>query len=221
MTLKQKIIYSQNIIEKAVFDYQNIFMSYSSGKDSTVLLDLVYKIKPNILVISIDTTFEYQETLNFTNKIVAKYNLNHKYIRPIEEDKQRIKKEYDNEVIKDGKYICCKHKEPTISKFLSENKFDAWITGLRHEETPERKFLPIFQLGDLVKVNPIIFWDEEEIWQYIKDNNLEYHPFYDKNYKSLGCKICTEAGFREGRANQGKFEQIGVSLECGLHLSNG
>ena len=39
-------------------------------------------------------------------------------------------------------------------------------------------------------VNPIIDWSDDEVWEYIKTNNLKYNPLYDKGYKRVGCIGC-------------------------------
>ena len=226
MALEERIRHSMDVIRQADERYSDGFMTFSGGKDSTVLLDLVYGVNPGILIVSIDTGFEYEETIKFINETVEKYSLNHIYIKPSEEDKQAIDRLYGDKFIFDGRYKCCEHKKPTMNKFLLKNNFSYWVTGLRREETPNRRNLSIVQdvtmpeANHLIisKINPLALWKEGEIWLYIKENKLSYHPLYDKGFKSLGCKPCTDAGFREGRANQGKFEEVGTSLECGLHI---
>lgn len=252
MTFEQKINLSKNIIEKAVLDYPKIFFSFSGGKDSTVLLDLVYAIKSDIKIIGIDTGYEFIETIEFTDKLMKKYGTEIEYLRPTEEQHRNIIKYYDKkflafsgiedykdysqlpfyprveptEKMKDGQWFCCAHKEPALRNFLERDKYDAWLTGLRADETENRKLIGIYQKGknEIQKINPIIFWTKEDVWEYIKLNNLEYHPKYDEGYKSLGCKPCTEAGLREGKGMQSKFEDVGLSgerssaSECGLHI---
>ena len=245
MTLEQKINLSKNIIEHSISDHQRIFMSFSGGKDSMVLLDLVYQVKPDIKVVGIDTGYEFPETIKFTDKIVKKYKLNFEWLGPIGKQHSEIIHKYGGiakkfgvstpgasidrfyppeEEIRDGQWFCCAMKEPALQNFLNRKEYDAWITGLRADETENRRLTPIFQKGRIAKVNPIIFWTLDDIWAYIKDNKLDYHSKYDEGYKSLGCQPCTEAGFRDGKANQGKFEDVGLSgerpddAECGIHL---
>ncbi len=241
LTLEQKINLSKNIIEKAVSDYQNIFFSFSGGKDSAVMLDLVYKIKPNIKIVGIDTGYEFEETIEFTDRLMKKYGTEIEYLRPTEEQHEEILKHYrstapgeiggllDGKVssfVKDGQWYCCAHKEPALRNFLERGEYNAWLTGLRADETENRKLVGIYQKGKngIQKINSIIFWESPDIWEYIKLNNLGYHPKYDQGYKSLGCKPCTEAGLREGKGMQSRFEEVGLSgervnnSECGLHL---
>ena len=247
MILEQKISLSKNIIEKAVSDHQRIFFSFSGGKDSTVMLDLIYKIKPDIKIVGIDTGYEFKETIEFTDKLMKKYGTEIEYLRPTLNQHWQIMAEYGGiakrfgvstpglsidrfyppeNLVKDGQWYCCAHKEPALRNFLERGEYDAWLTGLRADETDNRRLVGIYQKGKngIQKVNPIIFWESPDIWEYIKLNNLGYHPKYDQGYKSLGCKPCTEAGLREGKGMQSRFEEVGLSgervnnSECGLHL---
>lgn len=237
MTLEQKVNLSKNIIEKAVSEYQKIFFSFSGGKDSTVMLDLIHALRPDIKIIGIDTGYEFPETIEFTDKLMAKYGTEIEYLRPTKEQHQDILKTYDirngdypypgETYTLDGQWFCCAHKEPALRNFLNKGEYDAWLTGLRADETENRKLVGIYQKGKngIQKINPIIFWTQDDIWEYIKTNNLEFHPKYNEGYKSLGCKPCTEAGLREGKGMQSKFEDVGLSgerasaSECGLHVN--
>jgi phosphoadenosine phosphosulfate reductase len=222
MPLEEKIKLSLNIIDYAGKQHPQIFMSFSGGKDSTVLWDLAKKVKGDIKVIVIDTGYEFDETKEFTDRTLSGYN--YEYLRPTEAQHNNIMGLYAGEKVRNGQWFCCAHKEPALSSFLNRGEYDAWITGLRSDETENRRGVGIYQYGKILKVNPIIFWTVDDIWQYLDENKLDRHPLYAQGYKSLGCKPCTEAGFREGRGNQGQFENVGLSgergadTECGIHL---
>src|SRR3990167_141885 len=210
LTLEQKVGLAKNIIEKAVSDYQKIFFSFSGGKDSTVMLDLVFKAKPDIKIVGIDTGYEFPETIEFTDKLMKKYGTEIEYLRPTPEQHLGILEHYEafqkqdggtleeqtkniltpSLNMKDGQWYCCAHKEPALKNFLARGEYDAWLTGLRSDETENRRLVGIYQKGKngIQKINPIIFWMQEDVWEYIKLNKLEYHPKYDQGYKSLGCK---------------------------------
>ena len=93
---------------------------------------------------------------------------------------------------------------------------DAWITGLRRDQTPARAGTP--KLGwDAAhgkwKAAPLADWTEKDVWRYIAANDVPYNPLHDRGYASIGCTHCTVAGAgREGR-------WAGTDrIECGLHL---
>lgn len=223
MKLLEKIELSKLIIEHAVLKYPKIFTACSFGKDSRVLIDLILPIKPNFEFIFIDTGFEFPETLAFAEKLVKETRMRLKTVRPSKADIKRLNKSYRNSFIKKGQYKCCAMKIPAVERILP--KYDAWITGLRRDETKYRKSTRLIEDGKIIKINPIAFWKCEEVWEYIKRNRLDYHPLYNKGYTSLGCKPCTTRGkIQKGGGRQGRFERAGRFVgtknrgeECGLH----
>lgn len=223
MTLKEKTDISKSIIEIAVHAWPRIFASCSFGKDSRVIIDLVTQVKNDLPFFGIDTGYEFKETLEFGNSLAKELELNFAWVKPSQEDVKRIDTEYGDSFIKNDQYKCCEMKIPAIEKILPQ--YDAWITGLRRDETEYRKNTPIVEYGRIVKINPIAFWSKDDVWDYIKENKLRYHPLYDQGYLSLGCKPCTTEGkVREGGGRQGQFERAGrfsgtahTGGECGLH----
>jgi phosphoadenosine phosphosulfate reductase len=93
---------------------------------------------------------------------------------------------------------------------------DAWITGIRREQAPTRAAAPKLERDErrgIWKLNPLADWTEKDLWRYIFEHDLPYHPLHDEGYASIGCAPCTRPGTgREGRwAGQDK-------TECGIHL---
>ena len=115
-------------------------------------------------------------------------------------------------------------KIPAIESIIGD--FDAWLTGLRRDETEYRKDTKILEQGKIAKINPIAFWTREDVWNYIEKKKLRNHPLYSAGYLSLGCQPCTTQGkTRLGGGRQGQFERAGRFVgtshqgqECGLHL---
>ena len=75
------------------------------------------------------------------------------------------------------------------------------------------------QHDDILKINPIINWTWDQVWDYIKENNVPYNKLLDKGYPSIGCEPCTRA-IKDGedlRAGRWWWENEGHK-ECGLHI---
>ncbi|HWE10520.1 MAG TPA: phosphoadenylyl-sulfate reductase [Solirubrobacteraceae bacterium] len=92
---------------------------------------------------------------------------------------------------------------------------DAWITGIRREQAPTRAAVPKVERDErrgIWKLNPLADWSEKDVWRYIFEHDLPYHPLHDEGYASIGCAPCTMPGSgREGRwAGTDK-------TECGIH----
>ena len=73
--------------------------------------------------------------------------------------------------------------------------------------------------GGIIKFNPLAEWTEDEVWDYIRANDVPYHMLYTQNYTSIGCAPCTRAiavgePFRAGRW----WWEDEAAKECGLHV---
>ena len=70
----------------------------------------------------------------------------------------------------------------------------------------------------LIKLNPLIDWTEEDVWNYIKENNVPYHRLHDKGFPSIGCQPCTRAVEEGEDVRAGRWWWENPTLkECGLH----
>lgn len=69
MNLQSKIIQTKTLINEAVHEFgiKKVYISYSGGKDSTVLSHIAKELYPDILHIFSNTTNEYPETLQHIN----------------------------------------------------------------------------------------------------------------------------------------------------------
>mgnify|MGYP003521754070 FL=1 len=119
---------------------------------------------------------------------------------------------------------CCRiRKVEPLNRALSGNK--AWITGQRRAQSATRNELAV-QEDDVAhamqKFNPLTDWSEDDVWHYIRSNNVPYNPLHDKGYPSIGCEPCTRAiqPGEDVRAGRWWWENP-ESKECGLHVVDG
>jgi phosphoadenosine phosphosulfate reductase len=97
----------------------------------------------------------------------------------------------------------------------------AWLTGLRRSQSATRNDVPVEAYDverNLLKVNPLAEWNDEDVWGYILTNGVPYNPLHDSGFPSIGCAPCTRAvkpgeDVRAGRWWWERTEQ----KECGLH----
>jgi phosphoadenosine phosphosulfate reductase len=71
----------------------------------------------------------------------------------------------------------------------------------------------------LWKFSPLADWSEEDVWIYLRANDVPYNELHDRGYRSIGCEPCTRA-VKQGehpRAGRWWWEQEGARKECGLH----
>ena len=113
-----------------------------------------------------------------------------------------------------AEHCCGAAKVTALESALSD--VDAWITGIRREQAPTRAAAPKLERDErrgIFKLNPLADWTEKDVWRYIFEHDLPYHPLHDAGYSSIGCAPCTQPGSgRDGRwAGQDK-------TECGIHV---
>jgi phosphoadenosine phosphosulfate reductase len=92
---------------------------------------------------------------------------------------------------------------------------------LRRDQSVTRNDVNVVEwdeLNDLVKINPLIEWNEKKVWDYIHQHNIPFNPLHKKGFASIGCQPCTRA-ILEGediRAGRWWWENPDTK-ECGLH----
>tara|TARA_Y100000294_G_C8362536_1_gene259368 strand:- start:152 stop:595 length:444 start_codon:yes stop_codon:yes gene_type:complete len=100
--------------------------------------------------------------------------------------------------------------------------YDVWITGIRKKQTQVRKGADLIEFEsrfEVIKINPLIEWTHDEVWSYIKANNLPYNILHDRNYPSIGCKQCTSPVCAGEDDRSGRWTGTNKT-ECGLHKSD-
>jgi len=118
---------------------------------------------------------------------------------------------------------CCDvRKVRPLVRVLGE--LDGWITGLRRDQWATRSNIRKIEIdhdhGGLIKVNPLADWTEEEVWDYVRANNVPGNTLYDQGYKTIGCDPCTrpvDAG-ADQRSGRWWWEK-GAPKECGMHCA--
>jgi phosphoadenosine phosphosulfate reductase len=111
---------------------------------------------------------------------------------------------------------CCRllKVDPTA---VAVRNLDAWITGLRNTEGRTRvDYQEVENKGGLIKINPILTFTEAEIWRYMATRSIEPHPWYKKDYRSIGCAPCSNPGGHLERDGRWK-DTSKCGGECGIH----
>jgi phosphoadenylyl-sulfate reductase (thioredoxin) len=121
----------------------------------------------------------------------------------------------------DDRQRCCEvRKKRPLARAL--RGFDAWVTGLRRDQSASRRDVPVLQEdgghGGIAKVAPLAGWTRDQVWSYIREHGLDYHDLYDRGYSSIGCAPCTRATGPDEDERSGRWwwEESAVK-ECGLH----
>ncbi len=191
------LVETETLISQAISKSVKPCVAFSGGKDSVVVLDLVRKMDKNIPAIFCNTGVEWPETVSFCRGIPNLVELNgiktfwecvDKYGWPTTKSSNKVR----------GNACCLWLKEKPSKKYYKENNFDLIFTGLtKYESRNRRIFLefrgPLYyaKTQKLWKCHPIHDWTPDDVWNYIKTNNLDYNPIYDRGAKRCGCGPCT------------------------------
>jgi phosphoadenosine phosphosulfate reductase len=198
---------AQEVLAHVVDEYHpRLYVACSFQKEASVILDILLAIEPAARVFTLDTGVLFPETYETWRRIEARYD--------IEIDVYRGDW-IDGLWQRDPDGCCGMRKVEPLERALSE--VDAWITGLRRDQSPNRAGTP--KLAEdtghpgKLKCAPLADWSEKDVWRYIVERDVPYNPLHDRGYASIGCTHCTRpGGGREGRwAGTDK-------IECGLHL---
>ncbi|MGB3750692.1 MAG: phosphoadenylyl-sulfate reductase [Arcobacteraceae bacterium] len=214
----------QEILEYFITTYKDTAaLSSSLGAEDQVLTDMIFTIDTKANIFTLDTGRLHPETYNVMDETNLKYTVKLNVFFPKNEDIETL---YNTQGINghfesiDNRKNCCgiRKMEP-LKRALKPLK--VWITGLRAAQSVTRTDMPIVEFDehfDVIKVNPLINWSEEDVWEYIKANNVPYNKLHDQGYPSIGCAPCTrpvKAGddIRSGRW----WWENPEHKECGLH----
>ncbi len=242
MKMMDKVEHAKELVAEAVIKHPNVAVACSFGKDSMVTVDIARKVSPDIPVFSVMTRYKPRETFEYLveidkimdlntfvymvadeiPEILRKNNIKVKLLPT--DDFNKAMEQFTERIYLTNPDECCKLLKIDPTRVAVEN-LAAWITGLRNTEGKIREdYKEVEHKGGIVKYNPILTFTEEEIFGYLKDNNISLHPWYTmefpdgKKYRSLGCEPCTRPIFPNELERAGRWQ--GTSKcggECGIH----
>ncbi|WP_020620169.1 phosphoadenylyl-sulfate reductase [Paenibacillus daejeonensis] len=205
------------ILKYAVETFPNITFACSFGAEDVVIVDMLQKISPGTDIFYLDTDFHFKETYETRDKMAERYGIKFVEVKPeltpVEQAEQ-----HGEELWKSDPNLCCNiRKVQPLTQILS--KYEAWITGIRRDQAPTRanaKKIEYDTKFGLVKFNPIADWTQEDVWNYIRTNNVFYNPLHDNHYPSIGCEYCTRQVMPGEDPRAGRWSG-NDKTECGLH----
>lgn len=213
----------QEVIKYFLTNYKNVKLSSSLAAEDQVLTDILFKEDKNASVFTLDTGRLHPETYDVMDATNLKYGVKIDVFFPMATEVQKLYKVQGinghYESIENRKNCCTIRKIEPLKKALKD--VDVWMTGLRAAQSVTRVNMPLVEWDEnfnVIKVNPIINWSENDVWSYIKKNKVPYNKLHDLGFPSIGCAPCTRA-IKDGediRAGRWWWENP-EHKECGLH----
>ena len=214
-------------LERIANHFSPAVFASSLAAEDMVLTDLILRNKLAIGIFSLETGRLHAETLGMLDRIKATYDTEITLFKPQASAvadyvaTNGLNAFYDS--VEMRKECCRIRKVEPLNRALAGNK--AWVTGQRRAQSATRGELHVQEFDaahDMQKFNPLVDWSEEDVWHYIRSNNVPYNPLHDKGYPSIGCEPCTRAiqPGEDVRAGRWWWENP-ESKECGLHVVDG
>ena len=218
----------QALLEWAIEEFSpRLAISAAFQADDVALIDMAYAIDPGVRIFTVDTGRLPRETHELIDALRAKYpGLNLHVLEPDTAQVARMVSRKGLELMTESienRLLCCNvRKVQPLTKHL--DGLDAWVTGLRRDQWATRTNIRKVEIdhdhGAIVKLNPLAEWTEDEVWDYLRENDVPVHPLYAKGYTSIGCAPCTRpvAAGEPKRAGRWWWES-NAPKECGMHCA--
>jgi phosphoadenosine phosphosulfate reductase len=224
-----KLAEAQAVLAQAAVQYAGddgrpakVTQASSLGAEDVVISHLINSQKLDIGIFVLETGRLHQETLDLLERFKATSRAAVTVYTPVNESVvQFVDREGKDAMYKSialRKACCGIRKMEPLERALKGK--DAWITGLRREQSGARAEVPLVDTSEKrTKINPLANWTWGDVWHYIQTNKLDYNPLHDQFFPSIGCEPCTRAislgeDFRSGRW----WWEDEAAKECGLHV---
>ena len=212
------------ILEWTYRTYRRVAIVASFQAESSVLIHMAANIVELPEVLTLDTGRLPEETHQVIDRIRQRYAIRLHVQAPDPGEVAEMVAAHGPNLFRrsvDLRIHCCDvRKVRPLAAAL--DGFDAWVTGLRRDQSEARRQTPVVQAdrihGGIAKVAPLAGWSRDQVWAYVRTHRLEYHELYDHGYRSIGCAPCTRAvgPDEDERAGRWWWEASTVK-ECGLH----
>lgn len=197
-----------------------------SFEDQTVTHLMVQEAgadKDKVRVFTLDTGRQFPETYDLIDRTEQTWGIRLEVFFPDYAKVQEMVREHGINLFYDSvelRHLCCNIRKIEPLKRAVKGT-EVWITGLRRSQSVTRANMQMVEYDsddDLIKLNPLLLWSEEEVRDYVKRHGVPYNKLHDKGFPSIGCQPCTRA-VKPGedlRAGRWWWENP-ESRECGLH----
>ena len=217
----------EDLLEWAIEKFGDRFALMSSFQaEACVLIHMAWEINPKIRVMTIDTGRLPQEQHEIIESIRDRYDIDVEIFFPeTSAVETMVRRNGPNMFYQsvDKRLLCC-HVRKVMPLNRALDGLDAWGTGLRRDQWATRANIRKVELdhdhGGIVKLAPLADWTHDDVWDFLREENVPTHPLYEKGYSSISCMPCTRpvplgADPRSGRW----WWEENAPKECGMHCS--
>jgi phosphoadenosine phosphosulfate reductase len=216
---------AEKVVEFFLNEYRGrIAFASSLGAEDQVLTHMIANINPDTKIFTLDTGRLFPETYDLIERTNSRFKIKMDVSFPDSKKVEKMVKEKGVNLfyqsVENRKMCCNIRKIEPLQRALEG--CDMWITGLRREQSVTRNDNALVELDNnedgRLKLNPLIDWTEQQVWDYIKEFNIPYNKLHDKGFPSIGCQPCTRAVEPGEDVRAGRWWwELPEQKECGLH----
>lgn len=191
------------------------------GAEGCAVIDLIARERLPIDLFTLDTGVLFPETYDLWRRLEERYGITIRAVRPELTIPAQALVHGPRLWERDPDRCCNLRKIAPLRAAL--RGYDAWITAIRRDQTPERATARVVEHDakfGLVKVNPLVTWTHDDVWAHLYANDVPYNALHDRNYPSIGCAPCTSPVEGSEDPRSGRWRGTG-KRECGLHVKEG
>jgi phosphoadenylyl-sulfate reductase (thioredoxin) len=188
------------------------------GAEGCVLIDLIARAALPIDLFTLDTGVLFPETYELWRRLEARYGVTIRGVQPAQTIPAQAlvhgpalwEREPDR---------CCELRK-IVPLRAALAGFDAWITAIRRDQTPQRATARVVEHDPkfgLLKINPLVTWTHDDVWAHLYAHDVPYNVLHDRGFPSIGCQPCTQAVATGDDPRSGRWRGT-AKQECGLHV---
>ena len=182
-------------------------------------LHMIQRIAPRTPVLTLDTGLLFPETHDLINQLEARFQLNLRRVKPRQTPRQQAR-DYGDRLWERNPDRCC-HIRKTIPLRDALEGFDAWVTGLRRDQSAGRANTPDSSAETVASASsrsrPSPTGAKTRSGPTSKSTNCPSTSCGLAGYPSIGCWPCTKAVVSNGDGRSGRWANRAKS-ECGIHI---
>ena len=193
-------------------------MATAFGAEGCCLIHMLAEIDPGVRIFNLETGYQFAETLALRERIKVRYGIEVELVRP-ELTVAEYEARHGGPLYRHRPDQCCFDRK-MVPLRRAVVGYDAWISGIRRDQTAQRAVADTVQWDpkfELTKINPLLSWTKNDVWQFLLDHDVPYNPLHDRGYPSIGCWPCTQAVAAGDEERAGRWAGT-AKKECGLHV---
>lgn len=192
-------------------------MATAFGPEGCAIIHWLAAVAPKTHVFNLETGYQFAETLDLRDRLAKRYGIEVALERP-ETTVEEYERLHGGPLYRTDSNRCCHDRKIVVIQRVLTN-FDAWMSGIRRDQSTDRAVVPIVgwdaKFG-VVKISPLANWTKAKVWDLIVKENIPYNPLHDQGYVSIGCWPCTRAITAGEDERAGRWSGT-AKTECGLH----